>query len=426
MSGPKSSRYTLTAEQRRILAEQRRIEQETQICRAKLRQYFADAQQLPLKLENETKKSKEILARIGSDGGLAVQMNALENAVRIVSTKSAVSDSSSLETLKEVCIDVSLALTDAKNIAEKIHQILLENDKKLSDSISCDIDRAFSEIRLTTNKQDQEKTRILEKLDSVLHDVTLSSGLSSRVNLAKKNVGEIADSLYLHNFDSLTVVPLVKECNDYLVEYKAINSQYLELRAKYEALCASINRIPENTECSRSAITFFEKQIAFIESKLAEDDEKAYISQCMDEVMAEMGYRVLGHREIKKKNGTQFTNELYSYSDGTAVNVTYAADGRITMELGGIDTIDRLPEKYECASLCESMEDFCEDFSEIERRLAAKGVVVRNRISILPPLTEYAQIINTTDYQMSAAVEGIEVQRKRKHHGKTRTAHKEL
>lgn len=37
MSGPKSSRYTLTEERRRLLAEQRRIEQQKHACVSKIR-----------------------------------------------------------------------------------------------------------------------------------------------------------------------------------------------------------------------------------------------------------------------------------------------------------------------------------------------------------------------------------------------------
>ena len=129
--------------------------------------------------------------------------------------------------------------------------------------------------------------------------------------------------------------------------------------------------------------------------------------------MEEMGYSVIGSREVTKKNGKHFRNELYTYGEGTAVNVTYSSDGKIAMELGGVDTTDRLPDAQETSVLCESMECFCDDFKEIEKRLLAKGVVLASRISMLPPSAEYAQIINTIDYKMSGKVDKLQAKKKR-------------
>ncbi|MBR3746728.1 MAG: hypothetical protein IKN27_07185, partial [Selenomonadaceae bacterium] len=146
-------------------------------------------------------------------------------------------------------------------------------------------------------------------------------------------------------------------------------------------------------------------EITRLRKKIARDDEKSYISKCLDEVMSDMGYDVIGHREVTKKSGKHFKNELFSYEDGTAVNVTLSDDGYIAMELCGLDDIDRLPEADESEKLCEHMESFCEDFGEIERRLAEKGVILRKRIQRLPPSVEYAQILNVSDYKITGNVE---------------------
>ena len=84
------------------------------------------------------------------------------------------------------------------------------------------------------------------------------------------------------------------------------------------------------------------------------------------------------------------------------------------MELGGLDTTDRLPDAHETARLVGSMERFCSDFPEIERRLAARGVVLAQRISMLPVSPEYAQIINTTDYEMTAKAETLQAKKQRR------------
>jgi hypothetical protein len=60
------------------------------------------------------------------------------------------------------------------------------------------------------------------------------------------------------------------------------------------------------------------------------------------------------------------------------------------------------------------MERFCDDFKEIERRLLAKGVILADRLSMLPPSAEYAQIINISDYQMTEDTSKLQAKRQRK------------
>ena len=54
--------------------------------------------------------------------------------------------------------------------------------------------------------------------------------------------------------------------------------------------------------------------------------------------------------------------------------------------------------------LCACMEDFCTSFEEVEARLAARGVVLRQRIALQPPDAAYAQIINVQDYDAAQDV----------------------
>jgi hypothetical protein len=49
------------------------------------------------------------------------------------------------------------------------------------------------------------------------------------------------------------------------------------------------------------------------------------------------------------------------------------------------------------------MEGFCVSFEKIEEKLRQRGVVLRERIRLLPPSEENAQIINTGDYSLTAA-----------------------
>ena len=95
--------------------------------------------------------------------------------------------------------------------------------------------------------------------------------------------------------------------------------------------------------------------------------EKEYIAAAIDDAMAEMGYAVLGHKDIKKKSGKHIKKALYQFGDGTVINVSSTSDGQISMELGAIDYIDRTPTQTEAKNLCKEMQQFCGDFTEIEK-----------------------------------------------------------
>ena len=116
--------------------------------------------------------------------------------------------------------------------------------------------------------------------------------------------------------------------------------------------------------------------------------------------MKDMGYDLIGRREVRKKSGKQFKNELYQFGEGTAVNITYSPEGQISMELGGIAREDRIPTEEETTVLTQDMETFCGEFSEFEKRMKAKGVIVGNRIALMPPTADYAAIINVSDYEV--------------------------
>ena len=181
------------------------------------------------------------------------------------------------------------------------------------------------------------------------------------------------------------------------------------------------NRVKANILKSEESITIISKENKRLEELVNQQREQSYISDCVDEVMTDMGYSVLGSREVTKRNGKHFRNELFTYGEGTAVNVTYSPNGRIAMELGGLDSTDRTPTVSESAVLCSEMKQFCTDFKEIEKRLLAKGVMVANRISLLPPTEAHAMIINTADYEMQAKAEHFSVEEHRRRAAEKKT-----
>ena len=217
-----------------------------------------------------------------------------------------------------------------------------------------------------------------------------------QISEVSENFSGIFDETYRKNFIALKIKPLIKKSYEYI----AWHEKNKELLAQYNVVCDLANEEKKTFDITQTTASKIRAEIARLQAKIADNDEQSYIHRCIDEVMTEMGYDVIGMRDVTKRSGKHFTNKLFSYADGTAVNVTMTDDGQIAMELCGLDDSDRLPDASEAETLCKQMNSFCDDFSDFERRLAEKGIVLSQRIKRLPPDAEYAQILNVNDYDL--------------------------
>lgn len=430
MSGPKTSRYTLTPEQRKILAEQRAIERRKSIASENIKRNSKRLLQLGSMFSAAKQVSDELLSRCGNDGGFAGKLLELENVIAPVAPAISKTDKNNVDSLECTAKEVAESLAKAEKIAAKLSAISAKNEMELHASLSADIDKGFSTsfadvqtVSQTSISESRAKIRV--QLIEMKNNQNLPAELASELNVALSKIDSIDDETFLKNYYSVTVVPLLKRCKQYISEYDTCHEEFEQLYAEYVALCDLYFYVTQEYSCCYASIETLKTEIKRIKDTVDADDEQAYISDCLDEVMEEMGYTVIGSREVTKKNGKRFRNELYTYGEGTAVNVTYSSDGKIAMELGGIDATDRLPDSHETAVLCESMENFCEDFKEIEKRLLAKGVVLADRISLLPPSAEYAQIINTADYRMTEKAETLQTKKQRRTATKRKALRKE-
>ena len=430
MSGPKSSRYTLTPEQRRILAEQRAIERRKSVASENIKRNNKRLLQIGSMFSTAKQVSDELVSRSANDGGFAAKLLELENVIAPVAPIVARTDNNDVNSLENTAKEVAASLAKAEKIASELSAISAKNEIALHASLSADIDKgfntSFADIQTVSQTTISEiKSKIRSQLIEKKNNQNLPRELVGELEATLSKVDSIDNEAFLKNYSSVTVSPLLKRCRQYLNEYEACHEEFEKLYAEYIALCDLYFYVAQEYPCCNASIEALKTEIKRIKDTVDADDEQAYISDCLDEVMEEMGYTVIGSREVTKKNGKRFRNELYTYGEGTAVNVTYSSDGKIAMEIGGIDATDRLPDSHETAVLCESMENFCEDFKEIEKRLLAKGVVLADRISLLPPSAEYAQIINTSDYRMTEKAETLQTKKQRRAATKRKALRKE-
>ncbi len=418
MSGPKTSHYTLTLEQRRILEEQRRIRLEREI----LQKQLGNARSVIAEADRIIEQMEPLFVEIGADASALSQATMLrKTAVAFLSQASAGDKYGSvrLHELNQNLLVVTRELAAAaKTVKSEYASAEQTFRSQLADSIDAGFDFTFDTIG-ESNSGDLHAKSIQAEL-ATLTELSLTDEQRSRAEEIQRKFAEIEDPDFLKNFYAMTVLPFAKECRAYHAAYEAQGGEYERKCFIYEANARKLDIAVEHVPFSSEAIAILDERIKETEEAIQHRDEQVYISKCVDEAMQEMGYSVVGNREVVRRNGTHFRNELYLFDEGTAVNVTYSNDGQITMELGGIGTDDRIPTAAESVSLASDMRTFCDDYYEIEKRLRKKGIITK-RISILPPEEQYAQIINVSDYTMSADVSEYEAKGTKKRNAKANT-----
>lgn len=413
MSGPKSARYTLTPEQRRILAEAREREQKTKRELDKLQQHRGELATLKERLDTATTSIDMLVDRVG-DGNEVQQSirNSITQIKAIIQESAGLSMQSGLENLKAFNSKAKTVEENARKLAvqyenqsNEINAILSKN---IEDSITGGMSiRIDDEIVKPQSYLESQKAKIKDALHEI-QSSNVSSDLQKEGIIILDRAQGITDDSFIDNYYAMTVLPYIKRCKAYEEQIKEYGEEFDELASKHRYYSEHLGMPVISFTFSMDSLNSLRHEVAELESQSAKIEEQQYISESLDQVMRDMGYNVVGSREVVKKSGRKFRNELYHFSEGSVVNVTYAANGQISMELGGVDTCDREPSEEESSVLCDEMVEFCDEFPEIERRLKEKGVVLMNRISMLPPAEEYAQIINVSDFNMTEKIDVLE------------------
>jgi K+/H+ antiporter YhaU regulatory subunit KhtT len=405
MSGPKISIYELSAWQRRNLQEQLKCNQQSINCVEQIKQLIgylngfgeqiesilntlslADKRADDCSVEiNELRSIQMSLEQENSSFISELSANTPIQTDKIMLDEDVLKEKkNSLNKLKAIQVDVTSYQKKIEQTLAKMNVKTQSYIKEIKRSIADDIAAASSFIIEPEESEEQQFENSQRKLESQLHSLLISdecpANIKPKIQETLLSLAKINNIHYLNTFNSVTVKPLLKEYNELLVQ------------------------------------------------QITMQVEQTYINDCVNEAMSEMGYDLIGNRSVTKRNGKQFKNELFSYSDGTAINVTYDSEGQIAIELGGVDKTDRIPTSDETEALCEDMESFCTDFKIFEEKLKSKGVSIKTRISMSPPTAEHATIINVEDYNITTIkpVANIAIKNKRKKSVAKQTLRKEV
>jgi hypothetical protein len=425
MSGPKSSRYTLTAAQRRaiqrqieeqLIRMQRAIEEEQRRIREQKRldelnsfkSNIASAKSSMDALHSVISDIKNCVADDERDpAGLLALHDFCRAMDKKIQTIEEVDEGSSFEELHARNKELSkafLTIQDAQVKAGAIQKKQADIYRiKMLERLNLDFNISFKGI---ANRKKLEESEYIPQIIEALDEISvmeLSSDLKDKLETVKEKSKEIVSTDFLQNYYAITVIPFVKECRAYDELLMKHGQEYENLTSRYKVLANEMGCSVEEIPFNNGAIDILLEKISQLEKQLLEKKEEEYICNSIDDAMVELGYKTVGARNVTSKNGRHFRSELYKVDEGTVVNVTYADDGQVTMELGAADVEDRVPTDQEKRSLVEDMTKFCGDYAEVERKLKEKGIEPK-RISVLPPYAEYAQIIDVSEFEMTGDV----------------------
>ncbi len=412
MSGPKSANYRLTPEQRRILLEERRRKWEEmkerrlkEAEKKKKKDLVNELEDLTEKLARQTERRAFLRKENGDDSHRMEETQAgpekVKKAFQDVLSRG---DGNSGE-LKEQNEKLSGILREAAAQYAALEAELSRGTEQFREGLESRLAGgfllSFANLGTAREKKAEKGIRRINEALAQISGLKLSRPLRERFDEISARADEISDPDFLGNFHSVVVLPFLRECR----EFEILQKEHDELIIRYAILSEECGVSPAPVPYTAEGIEFAKDEIARLEELNAEQAEKEYIKKALDEAMREIGYEMVGDRVVSRKSGRRIRHELYSMADGTAVDVTWAEDGQITMELGGIDHTDREPDAEESAQLVEDMKSFCRDYDALAERLALKGVKTQ-KIRICPPEAEYAQIFNANDYNLKRPVSG--------------------
>ena len=447
MSGPKITAYSLTGRAREIVLGQMRCEQQSLACAARTREILKGlgtwSEQLDRLLRNlelltrrsgegaerlaELSAAREMLHSAADQIASEVHANMPSRSAKYQITEEALTEKQAeLQTLQAIRTRAESLQLSLEEILEKgtdlsresgisvpsaEADVLLKQNKQIGDRVLRGILEDLNGVYSFENPEEPEapetdftdcRAAMNRELSAMLSEAALPAEFAKSVRQAIERLQGITEMQNLTSFDSITVRALRKRIEAFRKRREQRVAAWEEQLSRYRALCLMVGEEEKELPFSDEAESALAQEIARLELLALHQREQAYIADCVDEVMEEMGYDLIGTREVRKRSGKRFRNELFTFSEGTAVNVTFSSDGQISMELGGLAREDRIPSAEEAEMLQRDMESFCGEFAEFERRMRARGVIVGERIALSPPSEEYAAIINVNDYALGA------------------------
>lgn len=263
--------------------------------------------------------------------------------------------------------------------------------------------RLENEIK-AKEQEEQAKLAILETINTSINEVYKESYICEEIKTKVEKLIEKVNSIskldiqYIKNFNNIELSPALKNLSQEIEERKKFIDKFNEKYTEYFILCESLNLEPKKFSLDKDSLYYIQSEIVRLDELSQKQAEDNYIKEAITEVMNEMGYQIIGN--VKDTVDDYISNAIYQFDENTAIALTLDTNGNISMEIGSLDDCDREPDAKEAVQLKADMDRFCSKHKEFKERLTKKGVNL-TIVHELPPSTEYAQVFNLNDYDVS-------------------------
>ena len=238
MSGPKSTRYTLTPEQRRILAEARERERKTRRELDKLQHNKSEIATLKSSLETAIKNVDMLVERIGAGKDEQTYIRtSLTEIQEVIQEAGIINEKSGLENLQAINSKIQTVVKSAK----KAKALYEGQSKEIVDKLSTDIDDSISSgMMIRVDEAIVKPLSHLEvqhkKIDELLNSVqalSISRELQEECMEIRRKAHEITNDSFIDNYYAMTVLPFVKKCKAYDEQLAEYGEEFEELISKH-------------------------------------------------------------------------------------------------------------------------------------------------------------------------------------------------
>ncbi len=443
MSGPKPSAYELEEMRREQMRQ--RLEQQRRAAEEARRR--AEEERLR-RIEAERQQKVEAIGKLqGSMAGYKDRVQEVQNYLAYMKTiRPMDAESSMLEELLRDIIDATgpkatSTLDDATASLKKVESLKQKIDEAIAkaeamkkawieesgEAIEQELKAIFEVKKVrrapksTLQSHEERKELVaaakeIEKQEAIAlkAEIDAFSGAGypevdkeiSRIQKIVNNLFQLEDYYAVADKVKQMKPKLQTMLDDARAKEEELRNRYLDTMLAYETACKvggieikDFTSLPINED----TIKLVDVERENVVELTACMEEKRIVRSEIEEVMAELGYSIIGTRDISRKRPDNTVNTISEIvlagddsSDGTVINVTMM-DGQVVLETMAVDTVNRIPTEEESEFLEEEMENFCSEHAIILEKLAQRGVVLK-RGNWQPPSRKLARVLNINDF----------------------------
>lgn len=321
--------------------------------------------------------------------------------------------------LKKLIADLKNEITKSYNCKGNSEHLVsalnsYENRLKRAKNLLSRINSLMKELNAQYNQQRQENLET-EYANTEWETPTPISNLSDTLMEAYSNIIEqlidcgnfeqekakYDEIMQNHLIDDNFKIKQMKMCFEaYLVEKQSDtnNEEILKFRSEFVSLSNLIYG-----ECIEVPDDIDELQKEIAEMLVEAQNQKVgeYVAECIDKVMQELGYDVVGSEVLSAQ---KMTKQHFDYSPNSAITVASSESGAMMLEVVGKKKEDG--SNGSTAAVKSDMERFCPDFHKIKQGLQQYGVSLADK-KLCPPDEKYVRFVDvkkttTTDRRITA------------------------